>query len=321
MDLSVVIACSRPGKLLICLEGFCWQESSYEFEVIAVGDVPVESGDYPFPCKFIPTDNPHVNARRNRGINEALADHIALMDDDCVPMENWVNEAVQSSTLNYAVVSGREIPYLDNAFSQITHAVLSSPIGEMTSAHVNRRAETVKWYEVAFCNCIIPKKLFQIYGLSEAIPWDMDDFHFCNSVKNEAVFVNNPNLVVKHDRYPSNMSELIQYKWKLRVRTGEKIVSHPGIYLKIPAVIASSLLIPLLIIAFSSIGTSHFLLLAAFIAYFLLLLTIGYQSGRKFGFIGILYSISVLACVHGITAIAIQYGIFRGLQFGRFNKG
>ena len=37
MDLSIIIACTRPDKIILTLEGFSDQDTEYSFEVIVVG--------------------------------------------------------------------------------------------------------------------------------------------------------------------------------------------------------------------------------------------------------------------------------------------
>lgn len=320
MDLSIVISCSRPDKLLICLSGFKNQNTDFDFEVIAVGDVPDAALGCPFPCVLLPLANPHANARRNRGIAQAQATRIALMDDDCVPEPDWVNEAVQSSAAYGVIITGRELAYAENRFSQITHAALSCSFIEINSGHLNRKAQQVKWYEVVFCNCIIPRDLLVKNPLRETIPWDMDDFHFCHSVRKEYVFYNNPGLVVKHDRYPGSFRNFVRYKWHLRVRTGEKIITHPRIYLRIPGVVLSALVLPLSLIAALLTALAPFVMAVVLLLYVMLAFVCSFYQCRRFGISGVGQGILIFLTVHLLTASAVQFGMLMALK-NKFKPG
>ena len=77
--------------------------------------------------------------------------------------------------------------------------------------------------------------------LATDIPWDMDDFHFCYHARSDVTFYNNPEMAICHDRYPDSFSRFFAYRWKSRVRTGEKLISHPYLYGRIFPVIACAL--------------------------------------------------------------------------------
>ena len=86
--------------------------------------------------------------------------------------------------------------------------------------------------------------------LATDIPWDMDDFEFCHRARSIVTFENVPELEIAHDRYPDSVKAFLAYKWRLRVRTGEKLISHPSLYGRIPSVLLCALLPWLLLSSF-----------------------------------------------------------------------
>ncbi len=319
MDISVIIAVSKPKQFLKCLDGFANQKTDFAFEIIGVGAVfEMDSTNWPFPLKLIPCDTLHANVRRNIGVKHSVSARIGLMDDDCIPDENWINEACSHSHEKSIVVSGMELPLADSgSFSALSYKVLSTPITELSINHTLAKEQEIKWHEVVFCNCVLSKSAWENSGgFSESIPWDMDDFHFCYGLKERFIFLNSPRLKVQHNRYPTSFNKLIAYKWNLRVRTGEKIVTHPGIYLRVPAVVAA-FLFPWL-----AFMISGFLLLVCPVVLLTILLVymglISFTSFRNYP--AVLKSAAILLSVQIITIVAIQYGFCRAL-FGFTNRG
>lgn len=236
-ELSIIVPCTKPKKAQLLLNGFTKQKGNHGFEVILVGNVPDNETNYPFHVAFIKTNDIHVNAKRNKGLEQSSGLFIALLDDDTVPSENWVEQALLSVNQHpNSLIAGRETPCQNSQDAKLAFAVSQLFITEGYKGHVNTKTESLNWWEVPFCNCVGNRQIFQT-GFDISIPWDMDDFHFCFAKKDEVTFYNNPSLIVKHDRYPNKLAHFLTYKWNLRVRTGEKIISHPQIYLKIPSMI------------------------------------------------------------------------------------
>lgn len=315
MDLSVVIACSRPGFITACLQGFARQTGSYKFEIIVAGKV---SGlpALPLPVQLLQVDEQHPNTKRNRGIALAQANLIALLDDDTIPCTNWVQTAVETARAHaHTVLTGPETAYpTANHFAQLTHQLLSLPVAEFTKAHIHSKLEPVKWFDAPFCNCVFSKQMWQqVGGLSETIPWHMDDFHFFFPFRHNTAFLNVPQLSISHNRYPESLRALVQYKWRLRTETGEKLISHPEIYRAVTPVlvaVAISLVFFVLLTALLFIQPVSLLFLIA--AYILLLLCVSmWRIGwSKPGHI--LRGVCILGAVQLVTVAGLYYGMLRG---------
>lgn len=98
----------------------------------------------------------------------------------------------------------------------------------------------------------------------------MDDFHFFYKIRNEITFLNVKELKIFHDRYPDNYNKFFKYKYKNRFRTGEKVITHPGIYLKIPIIYILFLLPAILIylIIYYKLKTILLIIITLTIGYF-----------------------------------------------------
>lgn len=275
MDISIVVAVSRPELVQACIEAFQKQIGGYQFEVILVGNVAKTTTISP-NIYLVKTLVSHPNHKRNMGVKMAKSSFIGLMDDDAIPDVNWVKTAVECTQLKpFSIFSGPELPTKGgNRFSKLTYKMLSSRISEFSKGHINHNSETVQWFDVPFCNCVFPKRLWEENnGLSEDIPWHMDDFHFFFTHQHKE-FINCKDLLVFHDRYPNSLSQLLQYKWRIRKETGQKLVLFPEIYWAVSPVKFSFLFSILSIfVVLTSIALKP-ILISFFLSFYLLLIAI-----------------------------------------------
>ncbi|MDQ7836154.1 MAG: hypothetical protein RDU24_12285 [Humidesulfovibrio sp.] len=239
-QLSIIIAVTRPQALEDCLRGLEAQAGSQPFEVFAVGDVDgMDFQPSRFALALVPCASRHANVRRNIGIARSRGALVGLLDDDTIPDPHWVETALGLDPDGDTILTGPERPVAQGPQAQLVYAVSRSKLGAGTKSHVNQRCESVCWYQVPFCNCVIPRRIFALTGpLAEDIPWDMDDFEFCMRAREVARFANEPRLSLRHDRYPDSVFDYLRYRFRLRRRTGEKLVSHPWLYGRILPVLA-----------------------------------------------------------------------------------
>ena len=319
-SLSIIIACTRPQTVLQCLDGLSKQEGQITFEVIIVGNCPAIIDTYQaFDLRLIDCQAKHANIRRNKGIENSKAPLIAFLDDDTIPDPHWVAQALQLNPNDKLIITGPERPTRDHWKSRLAFAVSQNKITEGLPGHVNQKSAFVSWTEVPFCNCVIPRAIFdQIGHPATDIPWDMDDFEFCNRARRVAQFVNVPKLSVCHDRYPDSITKFILYKAKLRIRTGEKLISHPGIYSKIPAVVLSALcpyllITTLIIIPLMIDAPFHIPLISLAGLYLIIILSQIPIAISKIGLRMCLPYVATIAIIHFITITSVQVGIIRRL--------
>jgi hypothetical protein len=191
--------------------------------------------------------------------------------------------------------------------------VAQNYFSEATKAHVNRECEPVSWRDVPFCNCVIPRHFLAAGALDTAIPWDMDDFHFFSGLRDRAVFLNIPELSITHDRYPDSITGFLKYKWRLRARTGEKLVTHPGIYCRIAPLLFSGAL-PWLVLPSAALSPVFTLrLIAALAVLYALLFALQLKEAYKHGFRSGAIYMGLLLSLHCLSVLAIQAGILKAL--------
>ena len=299
------------------MEGLSAQPSADRIEVLAVGDVDSVARDaaLPFALHLIPCPERHANARRNLAIARAAAPRVAFLDDDTVPREGWLEAALAVDPEVRRLVTGPEEPLQSGATPSLVYAVTSHLLAEGTRAHVNPRDEAVDWTEAPFCNLVLPARVFREVGLpSTDIPWDMDDFEFCRRARTSYEFWNDPRLRVRHDRYPDSVRRWLGYKWRQRVRIGEKLVSHAHVYARIPGVVAVALAPWIALLALLVLRPPPSLLLAAgAVAYGLLLALQLPHASRSLGLRGVPGYLALVFAVHVLTIVGVQVGLARGL--------
>ena len=313
-ELSVVIPCSRPDSVPDSLKGLAAQTEGREIEAFVVGRLPEPlpgASRFPFPVDWIATEQTHPNHRRNLGIERCRARRIAMLDDDAVPLQGWLDAALSLPEQGMVIRTGPESPARQSAGARLVHAVYSSPVGEVSSGHHTSRAKGVAWYQVPFSNFLTTRELLDAYGpLDEDIPWDMDDFDLCFRARKTAAFEADPRLRVSHDRYPDSPRDFLRYMARLRLRTGVKLVTHPRVYWRVPAVAACACF-PWT--AAVCIALEPMLAPAGLGAYAVLLAC---QLPRAAGTVGLRRAgryLALATAVHATTLACVQVGILKGL--------
>ena len=95
---SVVIACPKNSWMLKeCLSAM--ESQTYrDFEVIVLPDSEIDdlnSSDYSYNCRVVPTGKVRPAHKRNIGIEQAKGDIVAFIDDDAYPDSAWIANAVK----------------------------------------------------------------------------------------------------------------------------------------------------------------------------------------------------------------------------------
>lgn len=314
MDLSIIIACSRPTFIDECLKGFAAQQTNFQFEIIVAGNV-AGINHATTNVRLLEVQEQHPNTKRNHGLTIAQANLVAIMDDDTIPCITWVQTAVDTSR-NYsgAVLTGPENVYPSaNSFARLSHQLFSSPVAEFSKAHTHLKFEAVKWYDAPFCNVVFPKQIWiDAGGLDETIPWHMDDFHFFFGFRNKISFLNIPVLQICHNRYPASLLELIKYKWRLRTETGEKLMSHAQIYWRvIPVVVAFAVSLASILSMLVLIFIKPVVVVLLAVAYFVLLFLV---TAWRVGFSvpsNVLKGVAIISSVHFISVAGLYFGLVR----------
>jgi GT2 family glycosyltransferase len=175
----------------------------------------------------------------------------------------------------------------------LAHRVASSWIAEGYRGHVETSDRPLRWYEVPFCNLVVPRRLLDEVGMPESgLDWDVDDFDLCRRAGARGIgFRNVAALRITHDRYPDRIGEWLGRKWRERRRTGEKLVTYPDTYLRLPGVVVAA--------------AAPWLLGAAVLS---AALREGYRGRDALRFSG------AVVGLHLTTATAVQVGVVDGLR-------
>lgn len=283
-----------------------------DVEVVIVGDIsclPSERS-WNYSCMYVSIIDEHPNIKRNVGIRMSVGKHIAFVDDDAYLSCGWVSRALHliDEKPDY-IFTGPEKPTRNNPISVEIYESQKLWICEFSSSHVNFNDKRVPWSDVPFCNCIIPRKYFDRQLLDEKIPWDMDDFHFFSGLDPTCTFLNDAKLLVFHDRYKDSLLEHLKYKWRLRSRTGEKLITHFNLYRKVPMVTLTLVSPIILLILFL---VDPILVLFTFCIYILFILQQCYLVSSPQG-VSPYKKSKIVFLIHMVTLIAFFFGVFRKL--------
>lgn len=236
-QVSVVVPCSRPHLVEGIARALASQPRAGDCELVVVGAVGgLDPGDWGVACTLVPCSERHPNRRRSVGLMTARGRVFAFLDDDAVPEPGWLDVACGLDPLAMEIWTGPEVPMRAGRVARYLHTVASSPLAEGHRAHIGSEAGEVAWYEAPFCNLVTTAAVVARIGSPPTdLPWDMDDFAWCLAADAAGVaFLNQPSLLVRHDRYPDHVTEWLATKARERARTGEKLVRYPAVYRHLP---------------------------------------------------------------------------------------
>jgi GT2 family glycosyltransferase len=180
---SVIIPThARPQQLNTCLNGLRMQGYPRdEFEVIVVDDggpKPLDAVVAPFEdvltLRLIRQANRGPAAARNTGAQAARGEYLVFIDDDCLPLRDWLRELARvineqpDCLIGGAIVNG--LP--DNPFSTATETITTA-VYEYFNSHPSRG----RVFNTA--NLAIPAASFHgLTGFCTALRWG-EDHDFC----------------------------------------------------------------------------------------------------------------------------------------------
>ncbi len=240
-QVSVVVACTRP-ELIEGIARALASEPQVACELLVGGDVAgVDAEELGVTTTLLPLEPRSLNRNRRLLVDSAGAPVIAFLDDDAVPLPGWLATAATLPVLSSEIWTGPEWPTRTSAGATLAREVATSVLAEGHVAHVAGRDRSVRWSEVPFCNLVVGRQFLDLVGLpDETLPWDLDDFDLCRrAARAGATFRSLPQLAIAHDRYPDRVAAWLVRKGRERRRTGEKLVRYPGLYLRVPSVLAA----------------------------------------------------------------------------------
>jgi hypothetical protein len=319
---SVVVACTRPERIAGLVEalGAELRAGAPALELLVAGRVDgIDASGLPAWTGLLGSADLHPNHLRQLCVDRATAPVIAFLDDDALPSPGWVRAAAAMDPAAREVWTGPEVPMRSTPGSALAADVGSSLLAEGSMAHVEARDRAVRWYEVPFCNLVIPRTLLDELGpLPSDIAWDIDDFELCARAAHlGATFRNRVELRIAHDRYPDTVAGWLTRKARARRRTGEKLVRHPGIYARVPGVAIAAVAPWAVVLVGRAVlrrrvgAQGRGAALVAVAAYLGLVVAEGVRAGRR-GTELVRFVVGV-AGLHVASVGALQLGIVEGL--------
>lgn len=143
MDVSVVIPShGRPAAVGRLLDALRRQTIEMQrFEVIVVDDgspLPLSLESDGLQLRVLRHDRSRgPGAARNSGWRVASADTVAFIDDDCVPVNGWLDAVLQAADGPDVVVQGRIEPSPDQRLHPLSHTIeLAGPSMLFVSANI-----------------------------------------------------------------------------------------------------------------------------------------------------------------------------------------
>jgi glycosyltransferase involved in cell wall biosynthesis len=200
---SVVIACPAPSPYLDeCLAGL-GKQTYRPHEVIVLPDSP-SGRAWLAGVREIPTGRIRPAEKRNIGILRATGDLVAILDDDTIPVENWLQQAVvYFYDPAIAAVGGPAVtPPHDPFLAQMSGRVFANPMvsGQYRYRYTPVRVRTVD--DFPSCNLIVRRDVLDAAGGFNTTFWPGEDTFLCLdiAVRMKKTIVYDPRVLVYHHR-------------------------------------------------------------------------------------------------------------------------
>ncbi|MCK4786330.1 MAG: glycosyltransferase, partial [Desulfobacteraceae bacterium] len=220
----VICTYNRDFLLERCLDYLSYQTNP-NFEVIVVNGPSDDKTDevlekYKGKIKLAKTNLRNLSVSRNLGIELASADIVALIDDDALPYDDWVDRllhAYNSLPLNIAGVGGPAFYAGSLEFQMQDHAVNSS---EDVEFGINKsNIEGKAWFRhLIGTNCSFKKEvLYKIGGFDEQYDYFLDETDLCFRLQKEERYLihYNKKLFLRHEFAQShNRKSAFNYNWR-----------------------------------------------------------------------------------------------------------
>ncbi|OFZ71324.1 MAG: hypothetical protein A3K03_12005, partial [Bdellovibrionales bacterium RIFOXYD1_FULL_44_7] len=164
-DISILIATrNRPKMLAACIRSLLTQKSEISYEIVVLDQsdakkkrsfLPNEDG-----VRIVRCDFRNKSRALNLGVHLCLSDYIAVLDDDCIAQEQWI-ESMYYALLSepHTVVTGRVI-----AGDREEGAVRSRLHDDITERLVYQKKEITPIFKLSGCNFGFSKAVFKVVG-------------------------------------------------------------------------------------------------------------------------------------------------------------
>jgi cellulose synthase/poly-beta-1,6-N-acetylglucosamine synthase-like glycosyltransferase len=199
---SIVIAVGVPGPYIVECVGHCLKLDYPDYEIIALPDadwVPPDPS-----VRVIPTGKVRPAEKRDRGVEAAAGEIVAIIDDDAYPERDWLSRAVPHfADERVSAVGGPGMtPPGDSLPQKISGWIYESPL--VSSRYIYRyltgKLQDVDDYPTA--NLILRKADFIAAGGFDTGYWPGEDTILCLKLVHELKkrIVYDPAVRVYHHR-------------------------------------------------------------------------------------------------------------------------
>jgi len=210
---SIIIAFPSPtGYLDQCLEAI-GRQTWRNYEVILLPD-EASAQEWPAHVRVFPTGRCRPAEKRNIGIKHARGEIIAFIDDDVIPVEDWLKRAVvHFSKPDIVAVGGpASSPHDDPFLAVLSGDVYANPL---VSGQHRRRYVPVRVCEVddfPSCNLFMRRDVVIQLGGFRTDFWPGEDTYICLEIvkRLKKKIVYDPRVEVLHHRRKLFLAHLRQ---------------------------------------------------------------------------------------------------------------
>lgn len=153
-------------------------------------------------CEIIICDSKGISKARNDGIRKASNEKVVFLDDDAIPREGYVDQAIRSLE-NHAIVAGRVID-------------TGHPWVGKTVRHYDQGDQPKTTNTIVGCNMGFRKEVFESGTFDENIQWGHDEKELIDRVSSEYDIHYDPEMVVEHP-YASDVRDYLKKQYRLGV--------------------------------------------------------------------------------------------------------
>lgn len=248
---SVIIPVAKPDELLRKNLAACMRLNYPAFEVIVLSDEEFDfKNDSALACKgvvkIIPTGHIYPSAKRDLGIKEAKGEIIAFLDDDAIPAESWLFNAVKYfSGVEVAAVGGPAVTPDDNTVMQKAGGAVYASLlvaGLKNCRYIPQMPQEIDDYPS--CNLFVRKDILEKIGGFQTDYWPGEDTILCLKITKDLnkKIIYSPDIVVYHHRRALFLPHLRQIK-RYALHRGYFVKKFPKTSLRLPYFMPSLLLL------------------------------------------------------------------------------
>jgi len=309
MTVSIIIAVKTWQKNLEECVGKCLGLDYQDFEIIILPDGPIDNALLPVkadvPIKVIPTGPLRPGKKRDKAINDARGEILAIIDDDTYPRSDWLKNALKNfSDSDIAAVGGLAItPPEDSLMQKASGLIYSLPLvsGKFIYRYTPGKRQFVE--DFPSCNFLVRKSIMQELGGFKTEFWPGEDTKLCLEItkKLKKKIVYDPQALVYHHRralFRPHLRQIASYS----LHRGYFVKRFPQTSRKIVYFLPSAFVIYLILGAFVALffAPIKILYIGSIFIYLILVLIFSFMAGLNlFVPVGI-----------GIILTHLTYGIY-----------